>query len=349
MVIRSGIPVLCSSVAYGYAQQRWARAIHDDEVAVIETLLAHSDKEVKHQAVQTLGRFPDSLRGEAIRLALDFDINEDKDLADALCRAFNSNPQYGIPPAQLEEQDLKAILSKLIAVKKFTSGLHYVDQFLKYCSSLIPEAIVDFWLKRLDIAEKKSRTPSSDYQPIPHLFFLDGLKAISSNPNYLDELRRVRDRALHPTMTNRFYLPRLFAQMSNDFSLPCLTVLDEWMESDNVDKIKGIALLLREAPRGFVFSNTDFVSKLIEKSYTAGMDCYRSVKSGLFSSAAYGFKRGTPGQPMPEDIELRDQAKKLSQRFQPGSPTQRFYLSLAEHAEEEIRDGLARDEEVFEE
>lgn len=349
MVVESGIPILCSSVAYGYAQQGWAQKMGQDEITVIQALLAHSDKEVKRQTAQVLGRFPDSLRGKAIRLALDFDINEDKDLADALCGTFNSNPQYGIPPAQLEEEDLEAILSKLIAVKKFTSGLHYVNQFLKYCSSLIPEAIVDFWLKRLDIAEKKSRTPSSDYQPIPHLFFLDGLKAISSNPNYLDELRRVRDRALHPTMTNRCYLPRLFAQMSNDFSLPCLTVLDEWVESNNVDKIKGIGLLLREAPRGFVFSSTDFVSKLIEKSYVAGPDCYRSVKSGLFSSAALGGKHGTPGQPMVEDTKLRDQAKEVSSKFQPGSPTQRFYLSLAKHAEEEIRDDLARDEELFEE
>ncbi len=348
MVIKSGIPVLCSSVAYGYAQQRWAQKMGQDEITVIEALLAHSDKEVKRQTAQALGRFPNSLRGEAIRLALDFDINEDKDLADALCRTFNTNPQYGIPPGQLDEEDLEAILSKLVIVKEFTSGLHYVDQFLKYCSSLIPEAIVDFWLKRMDIAEKKNKTPSYEYQPIPHLFFLDGLEAISSNPNYLDQLRRVRDRALYPTSTNRFYLPRLFAAMSSGFSPLCLAVLDEWIESDDVDRITGVGLLVREAPRGFVFSSTDFVSILIEKSYAAGPDCYRSVKSGLFSSAALGGKHGAPGQPMVEDTKLRDQAKEVSSRFQRGSLTQRFYLSLAEYAEEQIRDDLAEDEELFE-
>ena len=165
-----------------------------DEVTVIETLLAHSDKEVKRQAAQALGRFPNSLREQVIRLALDFDINEDKDLADALCGTFNTNPQYGIPPGQLDKEYLETILSKLVTVKKFTSGLHDVNQFFKYCSSLIPEAIVNFWLKRMDIAEEKDKTPGYGYEPIPHLFFLDGLEAISSNPNYLDQLRRVRDR-----------------------------------------------------------------------------------------------------------------------------------------------------------
>ncbi len=349
MVMESGIAVLCSSVAHGYAQQRWAQKMGQDEVTVIESLLAHSDKEVKRQAAQALARFPDSLRGQAIRLALDFDINEDKDLADALCGTFNTNPQYGIPPGQLDKENLETILSKLVTVKKFTSELHCVNQFFKYCSSLIPEAIVNFWLKRMDIAEKKDKTLGYEYEPIPHLFFLDGLEAISLNPNYLDQLRRVRDRALQPTSTDRFSLPRLFAKMSKGFSAPCLAVLGEWVESDDSDKITGVGLLVREAPREFVFSNTDFVSKIIEKSYAAGPDCYRSVKSGLFGSAAYGTKHGAPGQPMVEDVKLRDQVGNVSQRFQQGSPTQRFYLSLAEYAQEEIRDDLARDEELFEE
>jgi hypothetical protein len=88
---------------------------------------------------------------------------------------------------------------------------------------------------------------------------------------------------------------------------------------------------------------------LIEKSYEVGEDCYFIVTSNLSSPAILGVRTGIAGQPMPQDVKLRDQAKELSQKFPMGLPTQRFYLSLSERAELSIRNSLARDEELFKE
>ena len=70
--------------------------------------------------------------------------------------------------------------------------------------------------------------------------------------------------------------------------------------------------------------------------------------SSLASSALFGTRSGTPGQPMPQDVAIRDQASAVATQFAVGSPTYRFYDLLAKDAEASIKSGLLRDEELFE-
>jgi hypothetical protein len=221
---------------------------------------------------------------------LSIDIEEDEKLADTLCNIFNS--VYGIPPEELNDGDLKTILFKLTRIRKLDDHLYHIYKFLGYCSSRIPEAVVNFLLERLDIAEEKKKTSDGEFQPLPYLGFHQGLKDISSGPNYKDILRRVRDRALNPTAIDYFWLPKLFAELSDSFSSVCLEVLDEWIESEDVKKIQGVGLPLKDAPPGFIFSHSEFVSRLIEKSYEVGEDCYFIVTSNLSSPAILDATRG---------------------------------------------------------
>ena len=68
----------------------------------------------------------------------------------------------------------------------------------------------------------------------------------------------------------------------------------------------------------------------------------------LASSALTGTRSGTPGQPMPQDVAIRNQATEAASQFDTGSPTYRFYTSLAKSAEASIKSDLLRDEELFE-
>ena len=339
--------ILCSSVAHGYARQRWGSSIENEEISVVKILLTHPNKNVKHQAIEALGRFPDVKKDKAVQLALSIDIDDDEKLADTLCNIFDS--EHGIPPDQLKTEDLTSMLSKLTSVRKLNNHSYHLDKFLGYCSSRIPEAVVDFLLKRMDIAEEKEKTSGDEYQPLPYLGFHHGLKDVSSSPNYKDILKKVRDRALNPKTIDDFWLPKLFAEISGVFCSVCLEVLYEWIDSNDSKKIQAVGLLVRDAPSEFVFSHSEFVSRLLEKAYMVSEDCYRNVTNSLFQSAFSGVRLGTPGQPMPQDIKLRDQAKDLSQKFPMGSPTQRFYFALVRHTEALIHDSLARDEEIFEE
>lgn len=345
LAVETGDKTLCHSIAHGYAWKGWASEMETDEIGVIRTLLTHPDRSVTRQSIRALGRFPVDRRDEAIQLALSVDIDDDEELADTFCEILE--PKYGIPPEQLTEEDLVAILAKLTGVKTLDNRLYHLDRFLGYCSSRTPERVVDLLLKRLDIAEEKTKTSYGEYQPLPYTGFHHGLKDISSSPNYAVLLKKVRDRALNPTASDCFWLPKVFAEVSDDFSSTSLEVLREWVEADDAKKTQGVGLLVSDAPSGFIFSHSRFVSELLEKSYLVGTDCYRSVERDLFSSAISGMRSGPSGEPMPQDVELRDQAKESTQKYPVGSPTHRFYFSLMEYAEASIRDSLARDEEIL--
>ena len=115
-----------------------------------------------------------------------------------------------------------------------------------------------------------------------------------------------------------------------------LNVLEEWINSGNTDRIKSAARLVSGAQPAFVFKHVEFISNLLERGHAAGSDTYRSVSSSLASSALSGTRSGTPGQPMPHDVALKDQAAAVANQFDAGSPTHRFYALLAKGAEASI-------------
>lgn len=209
----------------------------------------------------------------------------------------------------------------------------------------MPETVVEFLLKRLDITEDVGR--DKDFQPLPYTGFHHGLRGISSSPKYIEILKKIRERALNPRSHEYFWIPKLFLEISNGFSPKCIDVLREWTDSGDKNKIEAIAYILQDAPAGFVFSHSKFVSELLENSYKINDDCYRNVRSYLHCSAVSGTRSGSPGQPMPQDVRLRDHAMELLKKFSTGSPTHQFYSSLIRYAENEMRDKLARDEELF--
>jgi hypothetical protein len=209
----------------------------------------------------------------------------------------------------------------------------------------VPEAVVDLFLIRLDLEEGLKR--EIDFQPLPYTGFSHGLKGISSSPNYTDILKKVRDRAISPKSHEEFWIPKLFLEISDGFSVKCIDVLREWINSGDKNKIEAVAYLLQDAPSGFAFSHPALVSTLLENAYRINDDCYRNVEGYLFCSAISGTRSGSPGQPMPQDVRLKDRAMELLKNYPAGSPTFKFYFSLIQHAENAIRVQLARDEEYF--
>ena len=161
-------------------------------------------------------------------------------------------------------------------------------------------------------------------------------------------LRNIRDVSLEQGQSVGYWIPQLFREISSRFeSATSLKVLDEWINSGNASRIKGAACLVSGAQPGFIFKHVGFVSNLLERAYAASDDTYQAVSSILASIALSGSRSGTRGQPMPEDVATREQAAAVANTFDAGSPTFRFYDSLAKSADASIRYQMQRDEELF--
>lgn len=333
---------LLYSIARGYNGKKLGFMIGNDEIGLIEKLVNYPDKNIKKQAIESLRRFSDE--NKVIQLALDIDIGSDEELADSICLVFD--PDLGISPENLRDKDLKTIISKFLMIQELNDRLYHLDKFIGYCSSRIPESVIDFLLKRLEIYKQKCEEGDFSYKPIPFRFE-NGLN-ISSSPEYIQILRKVRNNVLNPKIPN-YLVSDIFVEISNDFSRSSIKVLDEWIDSNDAEKIKAVSLLIRDAPVEFLFSNSEFISRLIEKSYITNEDCYKSVLVNCFSVTSTLDISRTPGVPPLGVVLIRDKSLELSKKFNKGSPTEKFYSSLKEDADNIIKQGLAIDEEELDE
>ena len=333
--------ILCRGVALSYHQWGWADRATAEDVEHIRILLSNEDLYARKLAIGSLGFLAKSSPRIAIDLAKNVKLCDDANLASELCQLFYGG--WGISFSQLTADDLEVLLSNLMDVPDIDNP--YINTFLVNASQLDAAVVVGFLLNRI----RKQSNASSRYDALPVLGFDDPLVGLSTSPDQERILRELRDASLESGWSVEYWIPRLYREVSSSFeSEASFRVLDEWINSGSADRIKSAAHLLKAAPQDFVFKHIGFTSNLLERAYAESDDTYRSVSRSLASSVLLGTRSGTSGEPMPQDVAIRDEASAVARRFDVGSPAYRFYLLLAESAESSIRDQMLRDEELFE-
>ena len=250
---------------------------------------------------------------------------------------------WGLPFEQLAVDDLNVLLSKLESVQDIDD--FHINAFLVKASTQDAKAVVALLLTRI----KKKGNEGTSYRALPILGFRNRLVGLATSPDQENILREIRDTSLEPGWAIGYWMPQLFREVSSGFeSSASLKVLEEWINSGSADRIKSAARLVSDAQPAFIFKHVGFISNLLERAHAAGSDSYRSVSGNLTGSALNGTRSGTPGQPMPHDVAIRDQAAAVATQFDAGSPTHRFYAFIAKSAEASITDQLLRDEELLE-
>ncbi len=356
-VIESGAVSCCQLFAGQY--WAWGNDISPDDFREIcQKLLSHSEFKVRKAAISSLAMLIQSQPRLAISLALDVDVEENSELAEELFRALNSVDIFSLPP--LADEELKILLHKLTKVNDLSD--YHISKFLVSSSKRIPDCIFELMLSRIEISTERD----DNYSPLPSDYYKNCLHYLSDAKEYEGILRKTRDIWLGYELKKEFLfsgnsedaldgifilieLERLYKELfkgisftlieesRRDVSPVSLKLLDEWIDSENSEKIGAASTLINQFHSGFIFSHLEFVINLLEKAYQASDECYQAVSSNLFSIAASGTRMGTPGEPFPEDIRLREKASAISKRFFKGSPIRKFFDSLEKCAEEDIK------------
>ena len=339
--LEGGSNILCRGVALSYQSRGWADNATEQDIENIRELIDHKDMDVRALAIGSLGVLAEAKQRIAIDLAKGVEVEDSTIVASELCRLFYGG--WRIPFGELTTDDLKGLLSKLEDVRQIDDW--DINAFLVKASRLDAGAVVELLLNRI----KGESNQGTTYYALPILGFQDPLIGLSTSPHWKSILRDIRDTLLEPGRPVEYWIPQLFQEVSSDFeSAASLKVLDEWVDSGRPSAIESAAHLVSRANPAFVFTHLEFTSNLLERAQAVGHDCYQSVFSSLAGSALSGTRLGVPGQPMPEDVAIRDQASTVAAQFATGSPPHRFYAQIAESAETSIKEKLLRDEERFE-
>ncbi len=211
-----------------------------------------------------------------------------------------------------------------------------LDPSLRCETTLREGKAVKLFIDRVE--HKEVRPDDHEYAPLPYIHPNGPSLRFHETAVYEKLLRQIRDWASVKTddWIRSYFGPNLFKMVSAGFDETTLKVLQEWIVSGDKQKLEAAASLLSKAPRTFVFMQSQYVVMLLEQAEKQGKKCYERVCSWLMSTATAGSRSGTPGQPFPEDIHLRDRSHEFTSQLPGGSPAFKFYKTLYEEAKATI-------------
>lgn len=321
-------PVLWSAVARIYLGRDWAKEFRVDDRILIEKLLNQPDLNIRRIAIMSLRRLGYSHPQPALSLAISVNIKDSKELASKLCQLFTFDP--GINSDILTNRHLEELLSKLTNVNSIDD--HWIEKFLIDAAKKVPILVIQLLLTRI---EKDIEDSEGEYQPLPYRE-LKYRYQLNNNEQGKEVLRVVRKLSLNKTHTVRFWLPRLFQSVLLSNVLLSISILDEWINSEKAENIEAVSLLLSAMPQSFAFTHTEFLTKLLERAFNLGDECYETTSDNLFKALIMGSRGGTIGQPCQKDVDIRAQSSAIASQLLTGSPAHKFYSSLAKYAEANI-------------
>ena len=148
------------------------------------------------------------------------------------------------------------------------------------------------------------------------------------NPSYLFKMRAAE----------------LFNSMFAPFDASLIAFLRDWIETADESELGVVGHILREGPHDLVFRERPFVLRYLARCHQFGAECYKKASSELFSAAVSGMRSGTPGEPFPEDLRMKEEATEALKSIPRFAPGRDLYEDLLKHAEREIRRQLKEGE-----
>lgn len=358
-IVQTGRSELQGGVAFAYAWSDWLNKPCEEDFELLRELLASGDARTKYHAMCAIKRLKDSVptvqdgQGDeeekielckrGINLLLETDIGADSNLAEGLCEALD--PQFGISPLLLSADQAATLLNKLVPTCEITYQSYHQGKVLEFLANRRAELVFNFLMDRITFAVRQGQE-RGDYTPIP--FGLDGLfTSVEGTPLHLEILRKIRDELLTATGLRAYWLTGLFKMVAGGFGEATITVISELEEEPNEAKYKLVAILLGDAPNGFIFSRKEFCAGLLERAAGQSQDSYQRVASALAASEESGTFGGTPGEPSPKYAAIYEKATALAMEFNARPLVADFFQQLAQGAQNTIERMLERDEESF--
>ncbi len=300
--------VLCFSQIHVYRWDIWLSSLQPEDLEIVTGLLTYPQPAVSTAAIGILPVIGQVQPEFAVQAALSADIGEDINRAQELCGVFDK--QHGVGVSLLSSEQRAIVLEKLVPIKDI--GGYHIGMFLEGLSRLDADLVFHFFQRRIRYLIEH---PESEYQAIPFEHRIPELVGLARHPGYGNLLREVRDYSLEVNGLAAHIYPDLFRIVSLNYSDVALEVLQEWFDSEEEQKVVAAAHLLREAPRGFLFSHLDYFDRVLEQSYVLGDECYTQVAHYVSYCEVFGSRHGTPGQPFPEDVQLRERALEAAKRL----------------------------------
>ncbi|MEW2559680.1 helix-turn-helix domain-containing protein [Streptomyces griseorubiginosus] len=241
---------------------------------------------------------------------------------------------------QLTDSQRSYFLAQLTALP--TLNDHTVQQFVAHLAEADPEAAVGLLCARIERWEEDPAKKRFD--PMPYQWSVR--LPLPDSPVRLDLMRSVRNWLAQPhenPWRRELHAPDLFWTVAGPADELTLSFFLEPYQEGNSELAYAAAPLLKKMPKTIIWEHVDYVSALLKTAFRLSEDLFRRTAGNLHASVVSGFRSGTPGQPYPEDLDIRERAQHIRARLPRGSAVDLFYKALVDSAQHNIDRTVADD------
>jgi transcriptional regulator with XRE-family HTH domain len=316
----------------------------EEDLTLLRQVLSSKDQWVARSAVESIRSVVKSNKSLAIELLKYVDLSISSDLADAVLLLFQRDEM--IPFRLLTGEDIEYFLKKLMSLPELDG--HWIQTFLSNASKYHAQRAATFFMERVEHAVKSNDwryrpCNSGPYRNVPLRF--------RESEEFGSILRQVTTwMKSDPEGGYKFdrRAGELFNAMFGPFDGELLGFIQDWIDVGTAADMRIISQIFNEVHSNFVFEQRIFVFRFLDRAGQHGREVLDDAVSALFRSAITGPRSGTPGEPFPQDLVLRDEAEKVLQEIPRFAPAYRLYEALKNNAKENIN-GSLRERETFEE
>ena len=328
----TGLTAARVSVAYAYG---WGLAsaptVSSAELAVIRDLAADDSVTVPLELSHGLRFMAEGHPRIALMVIVEMRIGRSEQVASEALRLFSRGGPLRIDKLSIGELD--HIVEELVVCDQIDD--YWIQAFLASVSRSDLQRVVRLLQRRVEHAE--SLDGWADYRPIPFRWHEKWRLEAQGTQDRRRVLEELRDWAAKDASDGIrcFEAPRLFAAVANGFDDEVLSVIEQGLMAP-AEIAGSVAELLSVVPRCFPWSHAQWIVRILEGGERRDTEVYRAISDALHTALMSGWRKGSPGEPFPEDVEQRDEACKVADSLPVGSPGERFYRSLQRVAERKI-------------
>lgn len=299
----------------------------------LRALLRDSDVIVRVESVSALWLAKEWSPAERVTMLLAYDSSSE---------GRRSIDRWAMAVEQLFEALTTPQLEELADSLKGLRAIDYhAEGILLRLGQPRPDLVVDVLLARVERADQRRE----EYEAIPFRVQRDFISPLPADVRRRGLFRLGAYLRLRGQFRVQHAAQQLFARLGGGDSGIKRAVRLEWASSGDSALVLCAAQSFRDESPEVLFTEEASVAAILGAATRLGADVFQSAQSEMLCASANGVRTGTPGQPMPQDVAIRDQARAVAARYDRGSVEAEFYEAIVRQAEASIEHHLRIHEE----